>query len=76
MKNPTKQLNDLIRNLSNNNANSSISELAEIIDSCSKAGMRFSYDLNYEEALTAFTASEFPEWNMEVANHEIESVAS
>ncbi|MEN9348388.1 MAG: hypothetical protein RLZZ77_1899, partial [Bacteroidota bacterium] len=29
-----------------------------------------------EEALAVFTASEFPEWNMDVANYEIESLAS
>jgi hypothetical protein len=76
MKNSTKQLNAIIRNLSDKNANTSISQLAAIIESCSKAGIRFSYDANYEEALAAFMVSELPKWNMDVSNHEIESLAS
>jgi hypothetical protein len=76
MINSTKQLNEIIRNLSNENANTSISQLAAIIDLCSKAGIRFSYDVNYEEALASFTANKFPEWNSEITNSEIESLAN
>lgn len=75
MINMTKQLNELIRSLSIRNANASISQLAAMIDLCSKAGIRFSYDVNYEEALALFTANKFPEWNAEATNSEIESLA-
>jgi len=76
MINSTKQLNEIIRNFSNENANTSISELAAIISVCLKAGIKFSYDVNYEEALTAFTANKFPEWNTDYTNSEIESLAN
>ena len=76
MINSTKQLNEIIRNFSSINANSSISQLAAIIDLCSKAGIRFSYDVNYLEALASFTASNYPEWNLEAINIEIESLAN
>jgi hypothetical protein len=76
MINSTKQLNEIIRNLSKENANTSISQLAAIINFCSKAGIRFSYDVNYEEALASFTANRFPEWNVEDTNREIESLAN
>ena len=58
------------------NANASISKLARIIDLCSKAGIRFSYDVNYLEALASFTAINHPEWNLEAINIEIESLAN
>jgi len=74
--NSTKQLNEIIRNISNMNANASISQLARIIDLCSKAGIRFSYDVNYLEALASFTAINYPEWNLEAINIEIESLAN
>jgi hypothetical protein len=76
MINFTKQLNEIARNLSSENATASISQLAAIIDLCSKAGIKFSYDVNYEEALTAFTANKFPEWNNDYTNSEIESLAN
>ena len=76
MINSTKQLNEIVRNLSNTNANASISQLAAIIDLCSKAGIRFSYEVNYVEALESFTASNFPEWNLEATNMELESLAN
>jgi hypothetical protein len=76
MINSTKQLNEIVRNLSNMNANASISQLAAIIDLCSKTGIKFSYDANYAEALASFTASNFPEWNLEATNTEIESLAN
>lgn len=76
MINSTKQLNEIIRNISNMNANASISQLARIIDLCSKAGIRFSYDVNYLEALASFTAINYPEWNLEAINIEIESLAN
>ena len=73
MINSTKRLNEIIRNLSIENANSSIGQVAAIINLCSKAGIRFSYDVNYEEALASFTVNKFPEWNMEGTESEIES---
>ncbi len=76
MINSTKQLNEIIRNLSKENANMSISQLAGIINFCSKAGFRFSYEVNYEETLASFTANKFPEWNVEDTNREIESLAN
>jgi len=76
MTNSAKQLNEIIRSFSNINANASISQLAAIIDLCSKAGIRFSYDVNYLEALASFTAINYPEWNLEAINIEIESLAN
>lgn len=76
MINPVNQLNDIIRNFSITNANASLSQLAAIIDSCSKAGITFSYDENYEESLASFLANNFPEWNIAVINKEIESIAN
>ena len=76
MINSTKQLNEIIRNLSIENANTSISKLAAIIDLCSKAGIRFSYHEDYEEELASTTSKKFPEWNSEFTNSEIESLAN
>ena len=76
MINSVNQLNEIIRNFSITNANASISQLAAIIDSCSKAGITFSYDENYEESLASFLANNFPEWNIAVINKEIESIAN
>jgi len=72
MINSTKQLNEIIRKFTNENANTSLSQLAAIIDLCSSAGIRFSYDVNFREASISFTANKFPEWNVEDANREIE----
>lgn len=72
----TNQLNEIIKSFSKENANSSISQLAAIIDLCSKSGIRFSYDENYKKVLATYTALKYPEWNMEVMNREIESLAS
>ncbi len=76
MTNSVNQLNEIIRNFSITNANASLSQLAVIIDSCSKAGITFSYDENYEESLASFLANNFPEWNIAVINKEIESIAN
>jgi hypothetical protein len=76
MINSIKQLNEIIRNFSNINSNASISQLAAIIDLCSKAGIRFSYDVNYLEALASFTAIIYTELNLEAVNIEIESLAN
>jgi hypothetical protein len=72
MINSTKQLNEIIRKFTNENANTSVSQLAAIIDLCSSAGIRFSYDVNFREASISFTANKFLEWNVEDANREIE----
>ncbi len=72
MINSTKQLNEIIRKFTNENANTSLSQLAAIIDLCSSAGIRFSYDVNFREASISFTANKFLEWNVEDANREIE----
>ena len=76
MINSTNQLNEIIRSFSKENANTGISQLAAIIDLCSKAGIRFSIDLNYINELGSFAASNFPEWNATVANREIELLAN
>ncbi len=73
---PTNQLNDIVRNFSKEHAIQSLSQLASIIDLCSKAGIRFSYDKNYDAALASFTAHKFPEWSAENTNREIESLAN
>ena len=72
---PTKKLNEIIRSFSKENANTSISELSAIIDLCSKAGIRFSFDKNYQNEFALFINSKYPEWNTEVTNKEIESLA-
>lgn len=74
MTNYIKQLNELVRNISKENANTSFSQLAAIIDLCSRAGIRFSVDVNYDEAFSSFTAHQFPEWNTKIANLELESL--
>jgi len=72
---PTKQLNDIIRSFSKENANTSLSEMSAIIDLCLKAGIRFSIDNNYHNEFELFINSAYPEWNTEVLNKEIESLA-
>ena len=74
MINPTKQLNEIIRNFSKENANSSISQFRAIIQSCKNAGIKFSSDTNYEEAILSFTKENFPEFILQKANQEIESL--
>jgi hypothetical protein len=61
MINYIKQLNELIRNISKENTNTSVSQLAAIIDLCSKAGIRFTVYENYDEAFSSFTDNKFPE---------------
>ncbi len=75
MINSTKQLNEIIRNFSKENANSSISQLRAIILTCKNAGIRFSSDPNYEETILSFTKENFPEFILQKANQEIESLA-
>lgn len=76
MTNSVKELNEIVRNLSSNNANTSISQFVAIIDLCSKAGIKLSFDENYEESLASFAANKFPEWNNDHTNTEIELSAS
>jgi len=75
MINSTKQLNEIVRNISKENANSSVSQIAAIINLYSKAGVRFSVAANYAEAFSSLVANKFPEWKTEVINLEIESLA-
>ena len=72
MINSTKQLNEIIRSFSKENANSGISQIAVIIDLFLKAGIRFSTDQNYFHEFASYTASNYPEWNVELANGEID----
>lgn len=72
---PTKKLNEIIRSFSKENANTSISELSAFIDLFLKAGIRFSFDKNYQNEFALFINSKYPEWNTEVTNKEIESLA-
>ena len=74
MINYIKQLNEIVRNISNENAITSFNHLAAFIGLCSKAGIRFSIDVNYDEAFSSITAHKFPEWNTEVTNLELESL--
>ncbi len=76
MINSTKQLNEIVRNFSKDNAVTSVSQLAAIIDLCSKAGIRFSVDVNYDAVFSSFKTNKFPEWNTEITNLEIESLAN
>ena len=75
MINPTKQLNEIVRGISKVNAITSVSKISAIIDLHSKAGVRFSVAANYAEAFATFVANKFPEWNTEITNLEIESLA-
>ena len=74
MINSTKQLNEIIRNFSKENANSSISQLRAIILTCKKEGIRFYSDPNYEENILSFIKENFPEFILQKANQEIESL--
>ena len=76
MINSTKQLNEIVRNLSKENSNTSISKLEAIIDLCLKTGIKFSYDPNYDDSFASYTTIKFPEWNIEITNLEIESLAN
>lgn len=71
---PTKQLNEIIRCFSKDNANTSISQLSAVIDLCLKARIRFAFDKNYQNELALFINSKYPEWNTEITNKEIESL--
>jgi excinuclease UvrABC helicase subunit UvrB len=75
MTNSTIQLNEIVRNFSKENANSSISQLRAIIQNCINAGIKFSFDTNYEETVHSFTKENFTEFNLQEANQEIESLA-
>ena len=75
MTNSTTQLNEIVRNFSKENANSSISQLRAIIQNCINAGIKFSFDTNYEETVHSFTKENFTEFNLQEANQEIESLA-
>jgi excinuclease UvrABC helicase subunit UvrB len=75
MTNSTTQLNEIVRNFSKDNANSSISQLSAIIENCINAGIKFSFDTNYEETVHSFTKENFTEFNLQEANQEIESLA-
>ena len=75
MTDSTTQLNEIVRNFSKENANSSISQLSTIIENCINAGINFSFDTNYEETVHSFTKENFTEFNLQEANQEIESLA-
>ena len=75
MTNSTTQLNEIVRNFSKENANSSISQLSAIIQTCIDAGIKFSFDTNYEETIHSFTKENFNEFNLQKANQEIEALA-
>jgi excinuclease UvrABC helicase subunit UvrB len=75
MTNSTKQLNEIVRNFSKENANSSINQLRAIIQTCIDAGIKFSFDTNYAETVHSFTKENFTEFNLQEANQEIESLA-
>ena len=75
MTNSVKQLNEIIRSFTKENSTTSIGQLATIFDLCSKAGIRFYSDVNYEESLASFIANNFSEWNIGVKNQEIDSLA-
>ena len=75
MTNSTIQLNEIVRNFSKENANSSISQLSAIIQTCLDAGIKFSFDTNYEETIHSFAKENFTEFNLQKANQEIEALA-
>ena len=75
MTDSTTQLNEIVRNFSKENANSSISQLNAIIQTCLDAGIKFSFDTNYEETIHSFTKENFNEFNLQKANQEIEALA-
>lgn len=68
----TKQLNEIVRNFSRENAVNSVSQLTSMIDQCYKDGIKFSFDTDYEQALSSFIANKFPDWNEEAIHREFE----
>ena len=72
MKNLTQQLNEIIRNISIENANTRTSQLSALLDVCLKSRIRFSKVVDYDIALASFTAEKFPEWHQDAKNKEIE----
>jgi len=75
MINSTSKLNEIVKNFSKENADSSISQLSAIIQTCIIAGIKFSFDAHYEEKIHSFIQENFPEFNLQKANQEIESLA-
>lgn len=75
MTKPTKQLNEIAWSFSKENVSTIICQLSAIIDLCLKAEIRFSFDKNYQNEFALFINSKYPEWNTEVTNREIESLA-
>jgi hypothetical protein len=43
-----------------------------MIDQCYKDGIKFSFDTDYEQTLSSFTANKFPDWNEEAIHREFE----
>lgn len=68
----TKELNEIVRNFSRENAVNSVSQLTSMIDQCYKDGIKFSFDTDYEQTLSSFTANKFPDWNEEAIHREFE----
>ncbi|MFN4813777.1 MAG: hypothetical protein ACK5JQ_14430 [Bacteroidota bacterium] len=68
----TKQLNEIVRNFSRENAVNSVSQITSMIDQCYKDGIKFSFDTDYEQTLSSFTANNFPDWNEEAIHREFE----
>jgi ATP-dependent exoDNAse (exonuclease V) beta subunit len=75
MTNSTIQLNEIVRNFTKENANSSISQIRAIIQTCKNVGIIFSFDTNYEENILLFTKENFPDFILQKANQEIESLS-
>lgn len=74
MINSTTQLNEIVRNFSEENASSSISQLRAIIQICIKAGIKFTFDANYEKTIHSFRKKNYPEFNLQKVIQEIESL--
>lgn len=68
----TKELNEIVRNFSRENAVNSVSQITSMIDQCYKDGIKFSFDTDYEQTLSSFTANNFPDWNEEAIHREFE----
>jgi len=75
MINSTKLLNELVENFCIENANNSISQITAIVETCRTAGIKFSFDRNYEKTFNSFTQENFPDFNHQKTNQEIEFLA-
>ena len=72
----TSQLNEIVKNISKENTNSSVGQLFTIIETSKHSGIKFSFDEKYNASLSVFIKKNFPEFNLEKANQKIAYLSS